>query len=135
MKKMLKSVKGFTLVELMVVIVIIGILAAVSVPIYTNYTNRAKAAEGKHLLATIASSAKLFQATNGTYVGWALTAQELSSVAESQYFPAAPTISALTATTYKVVVTGNASASPITSVSLTHADGSPDTIATVPAGF
>jgi type IV pilus assembly protein PilA len=46
--------KGFTLIELMIVVAIIGILAAVALPAYQDYTIRAKVTEG----LTLASSAK-----------------------------------------------------------------------------
>ncbi|MGB6142124.1 MAG: prepilin-type N-terminal cleavage/methylation domain-containing protein [Pseudoalteromonas rhizosphaerae] len=55
MEKMTQqSQKGFTLIELMIVIAIIGILAAVALPAYQDYTSRAKAAE----LMLAASGAK-----------------------------------------------------------------------------
>jgi len=47
--------KGFTLIELMIVVAIVGILAAIAIPAYQDYTIRARVTEG----LSLASSAKL----------------------------------------------------------------------------
>ena len=52
--------KGFTLIELMIVVAIIGILAAVAIPAYQDYTVRARVTEG----LSLASSAKVLVAEN-----------------------------------------------------------------------
>ena len=52
--------KGFTLVELVIVIIIVGILSIVAVPIYKGYTDRAKETEGKALLGSINTAEKVY---------------------------------------------------------------------------
>lgn len=59
--------KGFTLVELMVVIVIIGVLAAVAIPKMMAATNKAKASEGPQMIGSIANLEHAFGAEYGAY--------------------------------------------------------------------
>jgi type IV pilus assembly protein PilA len=59
--------KGFTLIELMIVVAIIGILAAIAIPAYQNYTIRAQVTEGISLADTFKTGIAEFYQNIGTW--------------------------------------------------------------------
>jgi len=61
----MKSRKGFTLIELMVVVLIVGILAAVAIPILRGRIDAAKWSEGKAMLGSIATAIRAYHAEKG----------------------------------------------------------------------
>jgi prepilin-type N-terminal cleavage/methylation domain-containing protein len=67
MKNILKKAKGFTLIELMVVIVIVGILAAVAIPKFLDASNKAKASEFPTQLTAMYTGENAYQAELGGF--------------------------------------------------------------------
>jgi len=63
----MKSKKGITLIELLVVISIVAILAAIAVPVYTNYMQRARRADAKTALEQLRAAQEMFRAERGSY--------------------------------------------------------------------
>lgn len=63
----MRRLAGFTLVEIMVVVVILGILAVLIVPRVLGRTDEAKQAAAKHDIATVMQSLKLYKLDNGRY--------------------------------------------------------------------
>jgi type IV pilus assembly protein PilA len=71
--------KGFTLIELMIVVAIIGILAAVAIPAYGDYTARAQAAEGFTLMDGLKTPLTELYTANGSFGVVATTATPTTS--------------------------------------------------------
>lgn len=63
----MKVNKGITLIELVIVIGIIGILAAVAIPIYTDYTIRARRSDAKTALEQLRAAQEMRRAERGSY--------------------------------------------------------------------
>lgn len=122
--------KGFTLIELMIVVAIIGILAAVAIPAYQDYTVRARVTEG----IVLASGAKTTVAENASMggafaAGWAGPAP----TANVEQIQVAADTGVITVT-MKPAAGGTAGANTIT---LTPASGGSDAVPAidaVPAG-
>ena len=73
----MRNQKGFTLIELMIVVAIIGILAAIAIPNYLNYQCKAKQSEAKSNLGSIAKCEEAYMSEYDVYssdlneIGWA----------------------------------------------------------------
>ncbi len=66
---MFKNQKGFSLIELIVVVGILGILAAIAIPMYNNYRNSAYRGAAKAALVEGAQNMERYFTRNNTYVG------------------------------------------------------------------
>ena len=62
-----KNAKGFTLIELMIVVAIIGILAAIAMPQYNKYVARTQVAEAFALLGQVKQALTLYYQENGAF--------------------------------------------------------------------
>lgn len=68
MKRLAKNSKGFTLIELMIVVAIIGILAAIAIPNFLRYQLKSKTAEARTNIGAIKTSQEAFRAEFDGYI-------------------------------------------------------------------
>lgn len=62
-----RSIRGLTLIEVIIVIAIVGIITAIAIPIYTGYAERARRADAKTALEQFRASQEMRRAERGVY--------------------------------------------------------------------
>jgi type IV pilus assembly protein PilE len=100
----MKIQRGFTLIELMIVVVVIAILTAIALPSYTSYVRRGRIPDATSNLATLRVKMEQYYQDNRTYIGGPGC---VIDTATSKYFDfSCPGAGAATATTYMITAAG-----------------------------
>jgi type IV pilus assembly protein PilE len=104
-----KRIRGFTLIELMVVVIVIAILAAIALPAYLNQTRKSRRNAAEGAIQQIALLEERYRADNTGYLASSGNWSQLGGDPGGSYYSYAVTIAAATSTvpaTYKSVATG-----------------------------
>lgn len=109
---------GFTLIELMIVVAIVGILAAVALPSYTQYVQRGDRASARAAMLEAQQFMERYYATSNTFVGAVLPARFTSVPTESPKYNIA--VGNLAAGTFTLTATPIGAVSRCGNLTLTH---------------
>jgi type IV pilus assembly protein PilE len=133
--------RGFTLIELMITVAIVGILAAVALPSYRAYAVRGRLVAGTNALAALRTSMEQYYLDNRTYQDVSTSIKSPCSFATAGSSVADTftlSCSSLTATTYTLVATGSGITSgavyTINEQNTSTTQGLPAILGTPPAG-
>lgn len=101
MNAQMNNDRGFTLIELMVVVIIVGVLAAVAIPLYTGYIKNARTSEGVARVGAIMTAAKAYHQQNSAWPASATAAGFYADFSDTEHFSYS-----MTASGYTVTATG-----------------------------
>ena len=87
MQKIYNKEKGFTIVELMIVLTIIAVLAAVAVPNFLKAREKARNESAKETLKTIKTALEMYSSEHETYPKKITSAEELKKALGKEYWP------------------------------------------------
>lgn len=98
-----QKIKGFSLIELMIAVTIVGIITAVALPTYTEHVQRTRRSDGQAALLSLAARVEHFYTENNTYVGATPAAVGASATSPEGYYTV--TTSNLGTNTYTLTAT------------------------------
>lgn len=101
-----RTVAGFTLIELMIVVAVVAVLAAIAYPAYTDSVRKSRRAQAKADLVEYAAMAERFRTVNNTYAGFDLRVyQSPRETGSPAHYALTPNVPFTDANTFTITAT------------------------------